>query len=312
MRVPAIRSTSSFASSPRSRSPATPMPARSSGLRRRAAHCGSPWRPWGRTLTASPSDQSRPGASSRVRADRSALAGWRTAGSWPRRARRKRGGWPPRRWWASNGLPRSSPWRRLTSRPGAWARERSNAIGHHGARARRRRGAGDTRATGGEAAAGAAPAGSLRPADIVEVQHAVPMALVQPLALALWLPAVLAVCFLAPFDLPQADGELQGGVFSEYRGLDAALVGLAQRVLLLAVSGMTAALFLSGWQGPLLPAALWMALKTTAVAALLLWVGRRVPRLEIDRVTSLAWKVANPLAIVAIVIAGLITLLFYR
>ena len=158
----------------------------------------------------------------------------------------------------------------------------------------------------------AAPAGSLRPADIVEVQHAVPMALVQPLALALWLPAVLAVCFLPPFDLPQADGELQGGAFSEYRGLDAALVGLAQRVLLLAVSGMTAALFLSGWQGPLLPAALWMALKTTAVAALLLWVGRRVPRLELDRVTSLAWKVANPLAIVAIVIAGLITLLFYR
>jgi NADH-quinone oxidoreductase subunit H len=158
----------------------------------------------------------------------------------------------------------------------------------------------------------AAPAGSLRPADIVEVQHAVPMALVQPLALALWLPAALAVCFLPPFDLPQADGELGGGAFSEYRGLDAALVALAQRVLLVAVSGMTATLFLSGWHGPLLPPALWMAAKTLAVAALLVWAGRRVPRLEVDRVASLAWKVANPLAILAIVIAGLITLLFYR
>lgn len=158
----------------------------------------------------------------------------------------------------------------------------------------------------------AAPAESLRPADIVEAQHAVPMALVQPLALALWLPAVTAVCFLAPFDLPQAGSELGGGVFSEYRGLDAALVALAQRVLVLAVSGMTAALFLSGWHGPLLAPALWMALKTAAVAALLLWVGRRVPRLEIDRVLSLAWKVANPLAILAIVYAGLITLIFYR
>jgi NADH-quinone oxidoreductase subunit H len=158
----------------------------------------------------------------------------------------------------------------------------------------------------------AAPAGSLRPADIVEVQHAVPMALVQPLALAIWLPAVMAVCFLPPFDLPQAEGELGGGAFSEYRGLDAALVALAQRVLLLAVSGMTATLFLSGWHGPLLPPALWMALKTGAVAALLLWAGRRVPRLEVDRVASLAWKVANPLAILAIVIAGLITLLFYQ
>jgi NADH-quinone oxidoreductase subunit H len=158
----------------------------------------------------------------------------------------------------------------------------------------------------------AAPAASLRPADIVEVQHAVPMALVQPLAFALWLPAAVAVCFLPPFDLPQAPSELGGGAFAEYRGLDAALVALAQRVLLLAVSGMTAALFLSGWQGPLLPPALWMALKTAAVAALLLWAGRRLPRLEIDRVATLAWKVANPLAILAIVIAGLITLLFYR
>lgn len=158
----------------------------------------------------------------------------------------------------------------------------------------------------------AAPAGSLRPADIVDVQHAVPMALVQPLALALWLPAVLAVCFLPPFDVPQAGGELGGGVFSEYRGLDAALVALAQRILLVAVSGMTAALFLSGWQGPLLPPTVWMAIKTVAVAALLLWVGRRVPRLEVDRVLALAWKAANPLALLAIVWAGLLTLLFYR
>lgn len=158
----------------------------------------------------------------------------------------------------------------------------------------------------------AAPAGSLRVSDIVEVQHAVPMALVQPLAFALWLPAVMAVSFLPPFDLPQAAGELRGGAFAEYRGLDAALVALAQRVLVVAVSGMTAALFLAGWHGPLLPPAVWMALKTIAVAALILAIGHRVPRLEIDRVASLGWKVANPLAILAIVIAGLLTLLFYR
>jgi NADH-quinone oxidoreductase subunit H len=158
----------------------------------------------------------------------------------------------------------------------------------------------------------AAPAGSLRPTDIVDVQHAVPMVLVQPLAAALWLPAVMAVCFLPPFDLPQADSELGGGAFSEYRGLDAALVSLAQRVLLLAVSGMTAALFLSGWYGPLLPPALWMVVKTIGVAALILWLGRRLPRIEIDRALSWAWKLANPLAILAIALAGVVTLLFYR
>jgi NADH-quinone oxidoreductase subunit H len=159
----------------------------------------------------------------------------------------------------------------------------------------------------------AAPAESLRPTAIVDVQHAVPMALVQPYSLALWLPAVMAVALLAPFDVATAPGELSGrGAFDRYTGLEAGLVAVARRILLVAVSGMTAALFLAGWHGPLLPDWLWMALKTVAVAAGLLWLGRRFPRFEIDRLLSLAWKVAVPGAIGAIVLAGLTTLLFYR
>jgi NADH-quinone oxidoreductase subunit H len=158
----------------------------------------------------------------------------------------------------------------------------------------------------------AAPAGSLRPTAIVDVQHAVPMALVQPLAAALWLPAAMAVCFLPPFDVANATEELAGGVFSEYRGLEAGMVALAQRILVLAVAGMTAALFLAGWHGPALPAAVWMAIKTAAVASLMLWAGRWVPRVEVDRLLPFAWKVAIPLALAAIVYAGPLTLLFYR
>lgn len=157
----------------------------------------------------------------------------------------------------------------------------------------------------------AAPAGSLRPVDIVAVQDTVPTVLAQPLAAALWVPAVMAVCFLAPFDLPDAPGELGGGAFSGHRGLEAAVVALARRVLVVAVSGMTATLFLGGWHGPLLPDALWMALKTLAVAALLLWAGRLVPRIPADRLLGLAWKVAIPLAIAAIVYAGPLTLWLY-
>lgn len=160
--------------------------------------------------------------------------------------------------------------------------------------------------------AAGAPAESLRPSTIVEAQDVVPLALSQPLAFVLFVPAIMAVAFIPPFDLPQAEGELGGGVFSSYTGVHAAVVGLAQKVLLLGAAGMTAALFLGGWQGPVLPPAVWMALKTFAVAAAMLYTGRRLPRAEIDRVLPFAWKIAIPLAIVAIVWSGLVTLLFYR
>lgn len=158
----------------------------------------------------------------------------------------------------------------------------------------------------------AAPAESLRVTDIVDAQHAVPMALAQPFSLVLWVPAVMAVAMLAPLDLADAPAELGGGAFGRYTGLEAGIVAVARRVLLLAVAGMTAALFLAGWHGPLLPDAVWMALKTLAVAAAMLEAGRRMPRLATDRALALAWKVAVPGALVAIVLAGLETLLFYR
>ena len=159
--------------------------------------------------------------------------------------------------------------------------------------------------------AAAAPAASLRPTYIVEIQAAVPMIVSQPLAFALFLPAVMAVAFIRPFDLPQADGELAGGAFAHYSGPHAAIVSLAQKVLILAAAGMTSALFLGGWHGPLLPEWLWMPLKTGLLATLMLWAGRRLPRCEIDRLLSFAWKYAIPAAIGAIAWAGLVTLLFY-
>lgn len=156
------------------------------------------------------------------------------------------------------------------------------------------------------------PAESLRPTYIVDVQAAVPTALVQPLAFALFLPSVMAVAFIRPFDLPQADSELGGGAFAHYTGAHALIVSLAQRVLIVAAAGMTVALFLGGWHGPLLPDWLWMALKTAGLVALMLWAGRRLPRFEIETLLSFAWKLAIPGAILAIAWAGLVTLVFYR
>ena len=157
----------------------------------------------------------------------------------------------------------------------------------------------------------AAPAGSLRPVDIVRAQDSVPMALSQPLAFVLFVPSAMAVALLPPFDLAHAGKELGGGAFRHYAGVHAGLVALAQRVLVVAVAGMTVTLFLAGWHGPLLPDGLWMAIKTAAVAALMLYAGRVLPRPPLDWLLSWAWKLAIPAAIAAIVWGGLVTLLFY-
>lgn len=158
----------------------------------------------------------------------------------------------------------------------------------------------------------AAPAESLRPTTIVDVQDTVPMLVSQPLAFVLFVPSAMAVALLPPFDLARASGELGGGAFRQYTGVHAALVTLAQRILVVGVAGMTAALFLAGWHGPLLPPAVWMVLKTTGVAALILYAGRVLPRPPIDWLLAWAWKAAIPAALAVIVWAGLVTLLFYR
>ena len=157
----------------------------------------------------------------------------------------------------------------------------------------------------------AAPAASLRPVDIVHAQDSVPMALSQPLAFVLFVPAAMAVALLRPFDLAHAATELGGGAFRQYTGVHAGLIALAQRVLVVAVAGMTVTLFLAGWHGPALPDGVWMAIKTGAVAALMLYAGRVFPRPPLDWLLSWAWKLAIPAAIGAIVWAGLLTLLFY-
>ena len=157
----------------------------------------------------------------------------------------------------------------------------------------------------------AAPAESLRPSAIVEAQRVVPMALSQPLSLILFVPSAMAVALLPPFDFAHAPGEMAGGAFRQYTGVHAGIVALAQRVLVVAVAGMTAALFFAGWHGPILPPALWMVLKTTVIAAGMLYAGRVVPRPPLEWLVGWAWKLAIPAAIGAIVWAALVTLLFY-
>ncbi len=131
----------------------------------------------------------------------------------------------------------------------------------------------------------------------------------QPLGLVIYLLASLFVTFRHPFDSALGGSELEAGVLSEYSGPRLLLFKFALHAIFLILMSMGVVLFFGGWQGPLLPAPLWLVLKTLALSILVLWGGRFLPRLRHDQMLALSWKVLLPASLVNITLVGILTLL---
>lgn len=160
-------------------------------------------------------------------------------------------------------------------------------------------------------AAVAMRAESLVTTTIVTSQAALPNALAQPLGFVLFWLAAQAVCFLPPFDLPVAPGELAGGVFGEYSGVRLAVMRLARLLLVVTLALAIVVFFLGGWLGPFFPTWVWSLLKTVAVATAMLGAGRFMPRMREEDLLAWAWKLGIPLALVNIFWTG-VTLVMAR
>ena len=155
--------------------------------------------------------------------------------------------------------------------------------------------------------AAALPAESLSVGSIVESQHDVWNVVRQPLGLPLYLVAGMGLAWWGPLDM--ADGaDLAGGTSVEVSGPARLAWEVARRFVLVAVAVMGAAVFLGGWQGPLLPGPAWMALKTVALLAFLVWVGHRTARVRLERFVVVAWAVLIPLALVDVFVSGALAL----
>ena len=152
-------------------------------------------------------------------------------------------------------------------------------------------------------AAVAMQAQSLSMTDVVSSQDPIWNIVTQPLGFALFWLAAMAVSFVPPFDLPIAS-ELAGGVFGEYTGPRLAVLRYARLVLVLTLAAAINVFYLGGYLGPLLPACLWMAIKTFAVATAMLAGGKLVPRMPLDLLLEWGWKLGIPLALANILIVG--------
>jgi len=147
---------------------------------------------------------------------------------------------------------------------------------------------------------------------IVGAQTTVWFIVLQPVGLLLFLFAGLAEVARAPFDIPVAESEVMGGPFVEYSGMHWSIFFLAEYANTFAIAVLTTLLFLGGWRGPG-PAsgwgedvmmAFWFLAKTSTVILFIIWLRTSVPRLRIDQLMSLAWKILLPLAFLNLVVTA--------
>ena len=114
----------------------------------------------------------------------------------------------------------------------------------------------------------------------------------------------LAESFRASFDLSVADSVLIGGYHTEYSGFRWGMFMLAEYGMMLLLSLLGAILFFGGWNSPIegfldgpIWGTVWLLLKATILIFIQMWVRWTFPRLRVDQLMTLSWKVLTPLAI---------------
>ena len=143
--------------------------------------------------------------------------------------------------------------------------------------------------------------------------------------------ATLAESNRAPFDLPEAESELVGGFHTEYSGMRWALIFLSEYGMMLLVSFLGAILFLGSWNTPLpnigflkladwtsgQPESIsgmawgmfWLIVKAYMGIFIQIWIRWTYPRLRVDQLMYLTWKVLTPFAIGGVFLSAIWRLL---
>jgi NADH-quinone oxidoreductase subunit H len=155
-------------------------------------------------------------------------------------------------------------------------------------------------------------AGSLSTSQIVTAQTRLWYAIILLPSFVIYVISMVGETNRAPFDLPEAEGELVGGFHTEYSSLKFALFFLAEYINMATVSALATTLFLGGWRAPW-PLSLWAGANTgywpilwflgkvICFIFVFIWLRGTLPRLRYDQFMKFGWKGLIPVSLVWIV-----------
>lgn len=136
------------------------------------------------------------------------------------------------------------------------------------------------------------------------------------IAFAMYMISSTAELNRAPFDISEAESELTGGFATEYSGISFAMFFFAEFVNMFVSAGIATTFFLGGFLAPkigigavdvfldFIPGFFWFFIKTFLVIFLYMWFRWSFPRVRIDQLMYLEWKMLLPANLLLLMAGG--------
>jgi len=147
----------------------------------------------------------------------------------------------------------------------------------------------------------------------------------QPLGFLIFFVCALAECNRTPFDLPEAENELNFGYHQEYSSMKLGFYLFSEYINMFISGVVMSTLFFGGYDIPFVNEAAWgnhwwvgligfAVLMTKAILFVLLfiWIRWTIPRFRYDQLMNLGWKGLIPLSLINMILTAVVILLLKK
>ena len=147
----------------------------------------------------------------------------------------------------------------------------------------------------------------------------------QPLGFIIFFICALAECNRTPFDLPEAENELNFGYHQEYSSMKLGFYLFAEYINMFISGVVMSTLFFGGYDIPFVNEANWghawwvglvgfgvLMTKALFFVFVFMWIRWTIPRFRYDQLMNLGWKGLIPLSLLNMVITAVVILLLQK